>query len=145
MQSDITYFVGYHSNAKYDDATGEVSMDLIIHNNTKFAEAWTAYVELCEMAGQTPNVSVTYYGDQEWVIAKNLPKEANWKKEGYGAEDLVPVLSNIRPICVSTVLEGRCNDKDGCGLGKGECKPQNKEFEAKRKELIAQLEKEDNQ
>lgn len=153
VQSDITYFIGYHSNAKFDDTTGEVSMDLTIHNKTKFAEDWQAYVELCEMAGRTPNVSVTYYGEQKWLSTSEVPKECNWKAAGYSKDDLIPILINIKPVCISTVLEGRCNDKDGCGLGKGECdceitdtkdKELEEQIEKKRQELIEQLKKEDN-
>jgi len=116
MQSDITYFVGWHSNVKYDEDSKSVSMNLNIRHDTKFAAAWEAYIGLCEDAGRIPNVSVTYYGKRKLIPASDLPPEADWKKEGYGKDDLVPVLTEITPVCVSTVLEGRCNDKDGCGL-----------------------------
>jgi hypothetical protein len=119
MQTDITYFIGYHKNVKYDEASKAVSMELVIHNRTKFAEAWQAYIELCSMAGQIPNVSVTYFAQRKFVPTSELPKEADWKKEGYGKDDLVPVLTNIIPFCVSTVLQGRCGDKDGCGIRSG--------------------------
>lgn len=154
MQSDITYFIGYHRNVKFDKANKSVSMELVIHNKTKFAQAWEGFVELCEMAGQIPNVSVTYYGKQEFVLAKNLPPEADWEKEGYGKDDLVPVLVEIKPVCVSTVLEGRCNDKDGCGIRNalnakcgstsGECDPcldkaLDDKLEERRQELIKRI------
>ena len=146
MQSDITYFIGYHSNVKYDKATGEVSMELTIEDETKFASAWKAYISLCERANKIPNVSVTYYGKRDWITASELPKNVPWKKEGYSKDDLVPVLNEITPICVSTVLQGRCNDKDGCGLRNDNNKEKEidteleTEIENKKQELIKWLE-----
>jgi len=140
MQTDITYFVGYHSNVKYDKETGEVSMELNIEESTKFASAWSAYVKLCESAGQIPNVSVTYFGKRDWITASNLPKGVPWKKEGYKKDDLVPVLTEITPVCVSTVLEGRCNDKDGCGIqNNDEDNPTKLEVEEQQKEIIKRI------
>ena len=140
MQTDITYFVGYHSNVKYNKETGEVSMELNIEESTTFASAWSAYVKLCERAGQIPNVSVTYFGKRDWITASNLPKGVPWKKEGYKKDDLVPVLTEITPVCVSTVLEGRCNDKDGCGIqNNDEDNPTKLEVEEQQKEIIKRI------
>lgn len=121
VQSDITYFIGYHSNVTYDKETKSVSMDLNVYPKTHWYAAWEAYMELCEMAGQIPNVSVTYYGKRKLIPASDLPPEADWKAEGFGKDDLVPVLYDVRPVCVSTVLQGRCNDKDGCGFNGESC------------------------
>lgn len=159
IQTDITYFIGYHKNVKYNAKGKSVSMELKIHDKTHFAEDWKAYIELCEMAGQIPNVSVTYYGKQSWVPVDQLPPEADWQAEGYGKDDLVPVLTEMIPVCVSTVLEGRCNDKDGCGIRNanstkcgsescdcgGNCpvptqKPDEK-LETKRQEIIERIKK----
>ena len=140
MQSDITYFIGYHSNVKYNKETKEVSMELNIEPDCEFTAAWQAYVKLCERAGRIPNVSVTYYAKRDWITASELPKNVPWKKEGYGKDDLVPVLNWIGPVCVSTVLEGRCNDKDGCGLRNDEVDEElEAELEEKRQELIKRI------
>lgn len=156
MQSDITYFIGYHSNVKYNVDTKEVSMELNIEDEVALSTDWKAYVKLCERAGKVPNVSVTYYGKRDWITASELPKNVPWKKEGYSKDDLVPVLNEITPICVSTVLQGRCNDKDGCGLRnieKDTCtdntctKVDSKleiEIEEKRQELIKWLKENEN-
>jgi hypothetical protein len=114
--SNVLWFVGFHKNVKYNSATKAVTMNIEINPNAMYADAWKAYVDICKMSGAIPNVSVTYMGKQEYVLAKNLPKEANWKAEGYAKDDLVPVLCEVEPVCVSTVLEGRCNDEDGCGM-----------------------------
>jgi len=143
MQSDITYFIGYHSNVHYDEVTKELSMQLNTEPDCEFTNAWEAYMKLCERAGKIPNVSVTYYGKRDWVTASTLPKDIPWKKEGYSKDDLVPILSEITPVCVSTVLEGRCNDKDGCGLRNDDVKETDPKLEAeieeKRQELIKWL------
>ena len=119
--TNVLWFIGYHDNVKHNSKTKEITMDIQVNHNTMYADAWKAYIETCELAGQIPNVSVTYLGKQEWVLAKNLPKEANWKAEGYNKDDLVPVITEVEPVCVSTVLRGRCNDKDGCGVRKDSC------------------------
>lgn len=121
IQSDISYFVGWHSNVQYDKKTKSVSMDLNIEPEVPRSVEWKGYIKLCENANRIPNVSVTYYGTRKYIPAKDLPKEADWKKEGYGKEDLVPVLTEIKPFCVSTVLRGRCDDKGGCGIKNTSC------------------------
>lgn len=140
MQSDITYFIGYHTNVKFNSETKEVSMELNVEPDCTFTAAWTAYVKLCERASRIPNVSVTYYGKRDFILASNLPKNVPWKKEGYGKDDLVPILTEITPVCVSTVLQGRCNDKDGCGLrNEDDDSELEAEIEEKRKEIIERI------
>jgi len=150
MQSDITYFIGYHTNVKYDTDTKEVSMELNVEPDCAFTAAWTAYVKLCERAGKIPNVSVTYYGKRDFILASSLPANIPWKKEGFSKDDLVPILNEITPVCVSTVLQGRCNDKDGCGLRNDESNENSDdpeleiEIEKKRQELIKWLKENEN-
>ena len=114
--SNILYFVGFHKNVEYNSTTKEVTMDIEVNPNTQYGKAWEAYVETCKMAGIIPNVSVTYMGRQKLLKANELPEGTDYKSEGYSDNDLVPVLQDVEPICVSTVLRGRCNDKDGCGI-----------------------------
>lgn len=115
-QQDITYFVGWHSNVQLDEKTKSVSMDINIYDKTKHAQDWANFVELCKLAGQTPNVSVTYWAQRKFIPASELPAGVDWKSAGYGKDDLVPVLMNVRPVCVSTVFAGKCGDEDGCGI-----------------------------
>ncbi len=65
------------------------------------------------------------------------------KKEGFSKNDLVPILTEITPICISTVLEGRCNDKDGCGIRNDIKQIKDPELEnkieEKRQELIERI------
>jgi len=165
-EPDITKFIGYHRNVTFDDKTNSVSMELHAHSRTKEYQAWEAFVELCEMAGRIPNVSVTYFGKRKFVKTSELPNGADYISEGYKENDLVPVLYNVIPVCVSTVLRGKCSDKGGCGVVSGntctsekcgsqtdssktseETEEQKKleaEIEQKRQELITWLKKDDN-
>lgn len=113
---DIRAFVGYHTNVHYNQETKEVTMDLHIVESTMYAEAWKGFIDLCKQAGITPNVSVTYMGRRKYIQAKNLPNGVDYKAQGYSENDYVPYLINVRPVCVSTVLLGKCSDKDGCGF-----------------------------
>jgi len=161
QREDITKFIGYHKNVQLDENNKSVSMELHTHKKTKEYEAWEAFVELCEMAGRVPNVSVTYYGKQRFVKASELPDGANYESEGYHKDDMVPILHNVLPICVSTVLRGKCSDKGGCGIRNtctsekcgsesesseksDEQKKLDEEIEQKRQELISWLKEDDN-
>ena len=114
--SNILYFVGFHKNVEYNSTTREVTMDIQVNRETMYGKAWEKYVETCELAGIIPNVSVTYLGRQKLIKADELPEGTDYKSEGYSDSDLVPILTDVEPVCVSTVLRGRCNDKDGCGI-----------------------------
>lgn len=153
-RQDITKFIGYHSNVIYDETNNSVSMDLMPVEETAGYEAWKGFITLCEKAGQIPNVSVTYYGKQKSINASELPQEV-MENEGLSPNDKVTVLYNIVPVCVSTVLIGRCSDKGGCGIRNTEStcgsnsescdceKPKDtkldEEIEKKRQELISWL------
>lgn len=111
LGQDIRYFVGYHTNVRYEN--GALRMTLNIVDDTEYAKAWKGYIKLCKEAGRVPNVSITYLGRQEFVKAEELP---NYKEFGLTGNETVPVLRDVTPIAVSTVVIGRCNDSDGCGV-----------------------------
>ena len=115
-RTDISKFIGYHKNVELDKANKRVLMDLVPVKETAAYPVWKGYIELAKQSGNIPNVSVTYYGKQRFMKASELPKEANYEREGFKESDMVPVLHNVIPVCVSTVLQGRCNDRDGCGI-----------------------------
>lgn len=145
QRPDITYFIGYHTNVSLDEDNKSVSMDINVVSKTRFAEAWEGFIELCKQAGKTPNVSVTYWGARTFVKAKDLPQGVDYKAEGYSENDYVPYLTNVMPVCVSTVLMGRCNDKQGCGIGNTcscgdkENTKENEELEKAKEELIQRI------
>ena len=132
---DITYFVGYHTNVSLDEDNKSVSMDININPKTRFAEAWEGFIELCQASGKIPNVSVTYWGSRKFVKASDLPNGVDYESEGYTKDDYVPYLTNVQPICVSTVLMGRCNDRQGCGIG-NTCSCGDKEQNKKEQENL---------
>lgn len=114
---NILYFVGYNNNVKWDNKTKSVSMDINIKDDTKYAKDWRAYVNLVEEAGGIPNVSIAFNAKVKLVKANELPKDVNWKEQGYTKDDLIPYICDIEPQALSTVLRGACNDKNGCGIG----------------------------
>ncbi|RLI62135.1 MAG: hypothetical protein DRO67_07420 [Candidatus Asgardarchaeum californiense] len=140
---DITQFVGYNNNVKYNPETKEMSMDIHINDKTQYASAWRGYVELCEQAGQTPNVSVSFFALTKYVKAKDLPKGINYSAYGYGEEDMVLYIYNIRPRALSTVFQGACNDKDGCGIKQNQKQPEDngedEAIQAQKEEIIKWL------
>ena len=115
-RTDISKFVGYHKNVELDEINKRVTMELVPVKETVGYPVWKGFVELARQAGKIPNVSVTYWGKRQWVKTSDLPNEADWQREGFKESDRVPVLTSVLPECVSTVLEGRCNDKAGCGI-----------------------------
>lgn len=118
--SDITKFIGYHKNVIINEENKTVSMELVPVKETAGYNAWNGFIKLMEQAGNTVNVSVTYYGKRRMVKASDLPND-EYKKFGFNENDSVPYLENVIPVCVSTVLQGRCNDKDGCGFNATVC------------------------
>ena len=135
--ANILYFVGYNNNVKYDSKTKSVSMDINIKDDTKYAKYWRAFVSLCEEAGNVPNVSIAFNAKVKHVKASELPKEVDYKTEGYGKDDLVPCICDVDPQALSTVLQGACNDKSGCGIGITHEEDKDNELEEKaQKEAI---------
>jgi len=118
IKPDINKFIGYNKNVSYSPDSKAVSMDIHICDNTHYASAWRGYVELCELAGQTPNVSVSFLAKTKYVRASDLPKDVNYKAYGYSAGDMVLYVYDIKPQALSTVFRGACNDTQGCGIGK---------------------------
>ena len=147
-ETNILSFIGHHSNVEYNSETKAVTMDIVVNPNTYYANAWKAYIETCKQAGLTPNVSVTYLGNVRAMQANELPNGVDYKSEGFSDSDFVPVLCDVEPVCVSTVLIGRCTDKDGCGIndsclrGKQDV-TYSPEEEKERQRLITLLKKEE--
>lgn len=155
LGTDITYFIGYHKNANYNQALKQLEVDLEINTNAEKYKSWQAFIDICENAGRNPNVSVSYLAMVKYVNASKLPKDVDYKKYGFREDSMVPYLVNVIPIAISTVMIGRC---DGCSLNScedGSCKtnPNKDETEnqpddnakqaEEKKALIEQLQKED--
>jgi hypothetical protein len=159
---DIRFFIGYHDNVQIDEVKKQITMDVHVEKDTMYASAWEGYMKLCEQAGKIPNVSTTYYGKRKLVKVSELPEDANYKEEGYSKDDSVPYLYEVEPVCISTVLGGKCDDKAGCGIrnndntsctcetcieddkNKDKENKINKELEKEKQEMIAYLKKVEN-
>ena len=117
-QSNILYFIGYNDNVTYDKNSKGMSMDIHVCDNTHYASAWKGYIELCEKSGQTPNVSVSFRAKTKAIKVSDLPEGVDYRQYGLSADDRVRYIYDIQPEALSTVFQGACNDKDGCGIGK---------------------------
>lgn len=115
-QSNILFFVGRQDNVQYDTESKSLSMDIHPKLSTHYGKDWNAFIELCEEAGRTPNVSISFLGKVKMVEARSLPKGSHYRANGYKATDMVPYIYDIRPRALSTVLTGLCDDKQGCGI-----------------------------
>jgi len=115
-QSNILYFVGWQGNVQYDNESKSLSMDIHPKLNTRYGKDWNAFVELCDEAGLTPNVSISFLGKVKKVRASSLPEGSNYSAYGYKADDMVDYIYDVRPRALSTVLNGLCSDKQGCGI-----------------------------
>lgn len=115
-QSNILFFVGWQDNVQYDAESKSLSMDIHPKLSTRYGEDWNAFIELCDEAGLTPNVSISFLGKVKRVRASSLPAESNYEAYGYKESDMVDYIYNIIPRALSTVLKGLCNDAQGCGI-----------------------------
>lgn len=148
MQSNILYFVGWQDNVQYNKESKSVSMDIHADYNTYYGEAWKSYINLCEKAGQMPNVSISFLGKRKLVQARDLPAGSNYKAYGYSEDDYVSYIYDVLPTALSTVLKGICNNKQGCGIAINNsdettscCEPELSENKKEDAEKRAYLEK----
>lgn len=118
MGADITQFVGYHTNVKYDKDTKQLSMTIVPQEGARFTSEWEAYLQLVKSAGKTVNVSTAFRASAQTIPMAEFESQYGGKAEEYGyrAGSMIPVFEKIEPVAVSTVLEGACSDKDGCGF-----------------------------
>jgi len=143
--SDIRYFVGWQDNIQYDEESKSVSMDIHIDENTMYGKTLKSFIELCDKAGKVPNVSISFFAKRRQEYVKNLP--IDYEAYGLDPEDKISYIYDIHPRALSTVLEGACSDKDGCGISKQQennCDLDG-EIEKKRQELIKELKKLDEE
>lgn len=118
IPSDVSYVVGYNTDVKFDETTGEVTANVHILKNAQRYNEWKNYEMICKAAGKIPNVSMFIEGKSKAMKASNLPKDVDYSEQmnKYGYKNVVPTMTDIVPKAVSTVFEGACNDKDGCGI-----------------------------
>lgn len=154
--SDIRFFVGYQDNVKYDPDKKVATCDVHVDENTQYGKTQKAYLNLCKKAGQTPNVSVTFLAKRGVAKAKDMI--SNYSEFGYKETDNITYIKDIKPVAMSTVLQGVCDDKKGCGI-QNKCSAkesvipekteeeikQEKLYEEERQKLIEELKKLDKE
>jgi len=115
-QSNILYFVGWQDNVQYDHESKSLSMDIHPSADTRHGKDWQGFVKLCDEAGRTPNVSISFLARVKKVRASSLPEGSNYSAYGYKEDDMVDYIYDVKPRALSTVLQGLCNDEQGCGI-----------------------------
>jgi len=142
---NIEYVLGYQDNVKFDGQ--KMTADIHINPSAPKYSVWKNYIDICRQAGRIPNVSVAFWASSQPIKTNELPAGVDYHQYGYNDNDMIPSITDIDFKALATVLEGSCNDKDGCGIGIGYDK--NKPFyvlevtEKMTKEEIIQKCKED--
>jgi len=112
---DISYFVGYQDNYVYDEAKKSLYVDIhIMKNDSKANKEWKTYYDLCQQAGRMPNLSS--YGYKQVSIIRASQLGIDMAAYGIRPEQNIRCLQYINITAGSTVYQGACNDKDGCGI-----------------------------
>ena len=113
----IEYIIGYQKNTTIDPVSKRMTTDIVIDKNAPKYQAWENYVRNCRNAGRVPNVSISFWASSKNMRAKDLPKNIDYSAYGYDDNDTVEYLYDINFIALSTVMQGACDDKMGCGIG----------------------------
>jgi len=111
---NIEYVLGYQDNVKFDGR--RLTADIHINPSAPKYPVWKNYIDICKMAKRVPNVSVAFWAASKPIKACELPVDVNYEQYGYHKNDMVPNIVDIDFKALATVLEGSCNDKDGCGI-----------------------------
>lgn len=116
---DISNVVGFHKNARFDEDIGGVVMDAYISHNAPEYEAWRNYIDICMSAGRIPNTSMYAMVRYGVMKAKDLPEGVTAPMNYQDYKGNIMYVKALSPAAVTTCLQGKCNDKDGCGVGVG--------------------------
>jgi len=111
----IEYIIGYQDNTMVDPVSKRMTTDIHIDHDAPKYQAWENYMRTCRKAGRTPNVSVSFWASSKDMKARDLP--VNYGAYGYDDDDIVECLYDINFVALSTVMQGACDDKMGCGIG----------------------------
>ena len=118
-RSNIEYIIGYQKGTTYNPTTKQMKTNIFIKKDAPKYNAWKNYVDISRDIGRQPNVSVSFWASRKDMLAKDLGEDIDYKTQGFKEDDIVPYLYDIEFRALSTVLQGACNDKAGCGIGIG--------------------------
>jgi len=131
---NIEYIIGYQKNTRLDLNTKQMLTDIYIDRQHPRYQYWRSFIDNSRKAGRTPNVSVSFWASNKTVKADTLP--VNYTSYGYDKNDDIEYLYDIGFQALSTVFQGACDDKDGCGIKTGYNQDNNiNEDEAKKRKL----------
>lgn len=112
---DISYFVGFQDNYVYDEDKKSLYVDIhIMKNDSKSNTEWKTYYDICQRAGRMPNLSA--YGQKQASIIRASKLGIDVSAYGLRPEQNVRCLNFLSITAGSTVYQGACNDRDGCGI-----------------------------
>jgi hypothetical protein len=115
---NMEYIVGYNSDAKFDESINGVRVKFHINHNAPKYQVWKNFVDISRDAGRVPNVSIFGFIKAKTMSASKLPKGTHIPS-GASQNGNVIVMDDLIPFAITTCLQGKCNDKDGCGLASG--------------------------
>jgi len=113
-RQNIEYIIGYQTNAAANDATKEISVDVVVNKNSPKYNIWKSFVDIATKAGRIPNVSMSILARSKKVRIRDL--NMSLSDYGFNDNDFIEYLYDIQPIALTTCIEGECNDAKGCGL-----------------------------
>lgn len=115
---NMEYIVGYNDDAHFDESLNGVRVKFHINHNSPKYKTWKNFVDICRDSGRVPNVSIFGSARFKAVKRNSLPAGTQIPK---GAEQngYVIAMADLVPFAITTCLQGKCNDKDGCGISTG--------------------------
>lgn len=116
-RSNIEWVVGYQKGTMLTDVDKKMRTKIYIEDSAPKANVWKSFMKICEKAGRVPNVSISFWANSKDVLASDLPDGADYASQGYRNTDMVPYLYDYEFKALSTVFQGACDDKAGCGIG----------------------------
>ncbi len=114
---NIEWIVGYQKGTRYDRQSKQLKTTIVVSENAPKYPVWKNYVDICKQAKRTPNVSVSFWASQKDMRVKDLPDSVNYRAYGFSETDTISKLYDIEFRALSTVFQGACDDKAGCGIG----------------------------
>lgn len=114
-RENIDYIIGYQNNAEANDKTKEISMDVNVYKHSEKYKSWKSFIDICQKANKTPNVSVSIGATPRAMNAGSLD-QTDREDYGFKGDETVLCLCDIIPKALTTCIKGACDDKRGCGL-----------------------------
>jgi hypothetical protein len=114
-RENIDYIIGYQSNAEANDKTKAITMDVNVYKKSEKYKSWRSFIDICEKANKTPNVSVSLNATPKAISVSKL-EQTDREDYGFKGDETVISLCDIIPKALTTCIKGACDDKKGCGL-----------------------------